>query len=559
MSAVAAFPPFQRNTRRATGQVDPKKRSYRTVAAGASIAVPSASVAKQFSDLLLTGYLGPWAAEASHTSGGVVVYRWNGSYWQHVGTTEGSAVAARWIDSAVPDKASASQSESAWLYAAMRQRTEAPLPTGGKGRMIVPCRDVYLDIAADGTIAAVQPDPAFGMTYGLKIAAGTLPGTVHVPQPLPPGSRFRQWLEAAQPDPGVRDLLQEQCGMTLLPGVYSVAAWWFGAAGAGKSMLSELCEAMQSQVARVSLDTLGDTFGLESIIGASLVIVDEVEQEKWAEGRFKSLVSGNGVGVNRKNEKSLLSYHSTAKWIITSNGPPFVRDKSDGTWRRICPVEFSVVLPAEQRIEGFHNVLLADEGSLILDWMLEGARRIVQRGRFLAEQERPEAVQSAKREARKNSDSVLAWIDDEDVRFESGKWRVLDEVYKHYTDACEAAHRAPLDRTPFWRAVHASPRLSGVRTSNRRLNGKPVRQVEISWGPRPEPPKPPQASDVGDPAPVWSDGSIGDRIPGFDPDTLQIRGWWVSSVGGTVREYPLREQADAEVARRRAALAEPIS
>lgn len=556
MSAVAPFPPLKRNARRATGHVDPKKHSYRAVAAGATVAVPSASVAKQFSDLLLTGYLGPWAAEASHTSGGVVVYRWNGSFWQLVGTTEGASIAASWIDSAAPDKASASLSESAWLYAAMRQRAERPLPSGGKGRTIVPCRDVYLDIAGDGTIAALQPDPALGMTYGLKIAAGTPPGQAHIPQPLPPSSRFRQWLESAQPDPGVRDLLQEQCGMTLLPGVYSVAAWWYGAAGAGKSMLSELCEAMQSQVARVSLDTLGDTFGLECLLGASLVVVDEVEQERWAEGRWKSVVSGNGFGINRKNEKALLSYHSSAKWIITSNSPPFVRDKSDGTWRRICPVEFSVVLPAEQRVEGFHKVLLAEEGGLILDWMLEGARRIVKRGRFLAEHERPEAVQSAKREARRSSDSVLAWIDDEDVRFESGKWRVLDEVYKHYTDTCEAAHRAPLDRTPFWRAVHASPRLCGVRTSNRRLNGKPIRQVEIAWGPRPEPAKPPRAEDVGDPAPVWSDGSIGDHIPGFDPDTLEIRGWWVGGVGGPAQEYTRREQADMEVARRRAVLME---
>lgn len=136
--------------------------------------------------------------------------------------------------------------------------------------------------------------------------------------------------------------------MTLLPGVYSQAAWWHGVAGSGKSTLAEIVEAMHRQVARCNLETLGDRFSLEPMIGASLILVDEVECEKWAEGRFKTMVSGNGIGIDRKNQKQLASYHSTARWIITSNSAPFIRDKSNGVWRRLTVVHWKKAVPVNQ-------------------------------------------------------------------------------------------------------------------------------------------------------------------------------------------------------------------
>jgi phage/plasmid-associated DNA primase len=152
---------------------------------------------------------------------------------------------------------------------------------------------------------------------------------MHTSPALPADSRFAKFLRQAHDDPHVIDLLQEQCGMTLLPGVYSQAAWWHGVAGSGKSTLAEIVEAMHRQVARCNLK-LGDRFSLEPMIGASLILVDEVECEKWAEGRFKTMVSGNGIGIDRKNQKQLASYHSTAKWIITSTRPLHPRQEQRG-------------------------------------------------------------------------------------------------------------------------------------------------------------------------------------------------------------------------------------
>lgn len=142
--------------------------------------------------------------------------------------------------------------------------------------------------------------------------------------------------------------------MTLLPGSYQMAAWWHGAAGSGKSSLAEAVEGMHNKVARLDLATLSDLFALEHIIGANLILVDEVECDRWKEGTFKTLVSGNGIGINRKH-LSVLNYHSKAKWIITSNSAPFFRDKSGGVARRLSVVEWAHAIPESERIPDFHK------------------------------------------------------------------------------------------------------------------------------------------------------------------------------------------------------------
>lgn len=270
--------------------------------------------------------------------------------------------------------------------------------------------------------------------------------------------------------------------MTLLPGNYSQAAWWYGAAGSGKSTLAELVEAMHRQSVRLNLETLGDRFSLEPLVGASLILVDEVECERWAEGRFKTLISGNGIGIDRKNEKALASYHSRAKWIITSNSAPFVRDKSDGVWRRLVVVYWGVEIHESERQTDFHKILIEKEGKLILDWMLEGARRIIARGRTLSERELPDASRRAKQQARSNSDSVRAWVEDMRVIRSPEQWMPLHEVYKHYSNWCSTqgfTEGEKLTSRQFWRGMAEAGLVKPDRKVNRRINGEQTDLYEI--------------------------------------------------------------------------------
>lgn len=431
---------------------------------------------------------GGWAAsnpsEGTNAEGssGVMVYKWNGLHWEHKGGDAGQALASDWLDDHIPDKADAPNAVKLWNWLSLRLRSKCKLPKfDQKGVAIVPCADAYLEISQSG-IRVIAPDPALGMTYATKISCGTPHGSSHNPVPFDPSSRFGRWLCHALPDPSVRSMVQEQCGVCLLPGVYSQAAWWWGVAGSGKSTLAGMVESVLSSVAGVRLETLGERFGLEPIVGAQLVKVEEVEVGvKWDEGKFKPLVSGDGIYVDRKNEKAIGSYQSKAKWIITSNPEPFVRDKSNGVLRRLGIVQWANEIEGEHDPE-FANKVLANEGRQFLDWMLVGALRVIQRGRMMSEEEMPGAAREQKENVRCNSDSVRAWVMEESVSHFEGKWRPTAEIYQRYVAWAERNLKDPVLCTVLIRSLNQIREVKLGKRSNRRLKvGGSAWHYELAW------------------------------------------------------------------------------
>jgi len=410
-----------------------------------------------------------WATQST------LIYRWESNHWSMVHGGKGQGLASDWLDTNIPAKACDRTSAGLWAYARTRLGQQSPLPQL-EGRSLVPCQDAYLEISKD-SIHALAPAPRYGMTHAINITTAATHGQAYTPQPLPADSLLATFLERALPDAGVRDLVQEQCGMTLLPGNYQMAAWWHGAAGSGKSSLAEAVEAMHNKVARLDLATLSDVFALEHIIGANLILVDEVECDRWKEGTFKTLVSGNGIGINRKH-LSVLNYHSKAKWIITSNSAPFFRDKSGGVARRLSIVEWAHTIPEDERITDFHKKLLEEEGQLFLDWMLEGARRVVARGRFMADHELPEAARSYKQAVIHNADSIASWVHSDRVAFGeaagSDKWKSIKAIHARYVAWCQKKGfevEEILSQRQFTRGLKIAGHLRG-RPSNRRINGE---------------------------------------------------------------------------------------
>lgn len=420
-------------------------------------------------------------AEGGELDGQPVAYRWNGVSYEFVSDVHGTTLAASWFNENHPEHASISKASSSWQFFTSMLRTERRIPKLTT-RVVIPCQDRYLEIKPDGQVVALAPDRALGLTHQIKINCQTAADQTHEVTPPPPTSRFLKWIEAAHPDPDVRALVQEQCGATLLPTNFQVAAWWYGKAGCGKSTLAEICKAMQHNAASTRLNALGSRFGGQSLVGASLIMVDEVDADgRTDEGLLKSWISGNSVTVDRKNVAPI-TYQSRAKWLICSNMAPFFKDKSDGIWRRICVVPWEVVVPEEDRIPDFQNVVLAEEGVHILNWMLAGAVRLVQRGTFLPESQRPEIVRDVKLEARYDCDSVLAWTADENVVVTNpvgGSYNSKDLVYGAYEDWCRAAHRDALERRQFWKGLKGL--LKFRETRPREAGRNLTRRVNLAW------------------------------------------------------------------------------
>jgi phage/plasmid-associated DNA primase len=274
-------------------------------------------------------------------------------------------------------------------------------------------------------------------------------------------------------------LLPEACG----------CAWWTGVAASGKSTLTKLLGSLSSKPTAWSLSELTTPFGLEGILHSSCITVDEVKNngEIPAEETFKSLVTGEFMTVARKHKPPLVQYQNRASLYVCSNYPPFVKDKStEGTWRRLTCLDWPTEIPEDQRIKNFHKIILAKEGEVFLDWMLEGLSRLMRRGGQLPYgNDRPLAVRELTEDLRDGQDSVRSWAMAVSLKQTSSYTKTHADVYASYLDFCTRRVLEPLEKPVLFRQLKASRRWNGKFTQTKPAGwmgtGRP-NFLALEWG-----------------------------------------------------------------------------
>jgi P4 family phage/plasmid primase-like protien len=155
----------------------------------------------------------------------------------------------------------------------------------------------------------------------------------------------------------------------------------------GKSVVCAVLHALlgDGNTVSVPLEFFGQRFHLVETLGKLANIVSEVgELDKVAEGALKAFVAGDPMLFERKH-KTPFTARPTARLVLATNNPPQFSDKSDGVWRRVLLLKFTVQIPAAERIAGMDKPSWwIDAGELpgILNWALEGLRQLRQRGVF---------------------------------------------------------------------------------------------------------------------------------------------------------------------------------
>lgn len=217
------------------------------------------SLDKMFADLILTapqsGFAGPWTVRAEHTADAGCAYRWGEYCWEFVHSEEGRTMAAKWLDSNHPDKASSAKAEQIWNFACDRLRQECPFNAGNYRHLkIIPTLSGYLSLLQDGSIEVLKADPIYGVDYVIQAKLShASTNNYYQPQPVPHDSLFGRFLSESLPDLKIRDVVQELCGQTLLPGNYGIAGWFYGQGANGKGVLMEVVEALHRQACRLRL------------------------------------------------------------------------------------------------------------------------------------------------------------------------------------------------------------------------------------------------------------------------------------------------------------------
>lgn len=399
------------------------------------------------------------SASDNYAVDGGLIHTWTGSHWSVTSDDIACRQAYRWIATSEPRDATAENAKKAvnsaklWLPDVVKESAD----------IVIPCMNGYVQVK-NGKVELTSPDKSLGLKHSLICEF----------QPdFGPATQFEKFLEMILPDTAVRSRVQEYIGYTLTSDArYQKAQLWLGSGANGKGVLANIVQKLHGNTAAIRLDAL-DGFSLSVLLGASLIYVDEVPKARINEQILKSLIAGEKIQIDRKYETPL-STHIRGKWLVLGNHLPAITDHSIGFWRRWDIIPFNVTIKESERDPLLANSIIRTEMPGVLNWALEGLLRLQKRGAF--EVTLPLAMQNILSDAKRESNSVQAWFEENDIVASHSLQSTKDEIYEHYREWCSRNGMASMASPRFWQTIRGIVSLDEVR---RREGSQQVRYCNL--------------------------------------------------------------------------------
>lgn len=206
-------------------------------------------------------------------------------------------------------------------------------------------------------------------------------------------------------------LYQELKGYSLTNDTkFEVMTWLSGEGGNGKSVeISTTQKLLGPLCASIDFQTIGTpgNYDLSDIPGRRVIFSTESERGgKVAEGYLKRIVSGERIKA-RPIYGAQFEFNSVSKVWWAMNDKPIIKDTGNSIWRRLKLIPFNRTF-TDQDKDPELTQKLEDELAGILNFALDGLRRLRQRGKL------PEsaAVTQAVKQYKHESNPVAQWLDE---------------------------------------------------------------------------------------------------------------------------------------------------
>ncbi|MFW6002658.1 MAG: phage/plasmid primase, P4 family, partial [archaeon] len=266
-------------------------------------------------------------------------------------------------------------------------------------------------------------------------------------------------------DEDSRLLFEELLGYCLLKNTrYQKGFMLYGGGSNGKSTILNMIREFigRPNIATIELDKIHQKFLTAELENKLVNIGDDINQTTLRDtGTIKKLFSGEGVLVQRKNERPFTLYNY-ATMIFTANHLPHSLDKSKGFYRRFEFIPFEAEFdPSDEDFDPRIEEKLTSENakSYLLNLALEGLERLTKQDRFT----QPQRVEDAKTMYKRMNSSVLTWVDEEMLELTDVKGRVIKELYLEYKDFSKVSGvRNPVTRKTFTREMKEAFNVDNV-------------------------------------------------------------------------------------------------
>ncbi|MFK4474175.1 P4 family phage/plasmid primase-like protein [Paenibacillus sp. RC73] len=219
--------------------------------------------------------------------------------------------------------------------------------------------------------------------------------------------------------------LFEMIGYFLIPTLeYEKIFLFTGTGSNGKSVLIKTIEAMigKANISKVKIQDLeGDRsrFKIAELYGKVLNCFTDIPADALnSTGNLKVLASGEGLNAEKKG-KDPFNFEPFCKLLFSANELPKSSDNSDGFFRRLTVFPFTRKFTDQQKdTKLIHKLTTPSALSTLLNYALEGLRRLEQQGGFSYSQTIKDQVKTYQME----SDTIMLFIDEEcEIESEASK------------------------------------------------------------------------------------------------------------------------------------------
>lgn len=235
-----------------------------------------------------------------------------------------------------------------------------------------------------------------------------------------------------------RRAFQEFFGDTLNPTLRKAFPIMLGPPNGGKSQWIEAAMKLHSNSCAVDICSDGG-FDFEQVIGKSLVVVDEIGESPNAR-ILKQLVGGAAMPIQRKH-KSNLTITPDFKFIAGDNGTFKFNEKTGAIETRIYMFEVASV-KVEDRIDQIAKKIIKKEMRKLFDWCLNGAVRVVKRGRILRHDELPNESQALISNMKTETNPCVDFLKDFGAVFDQNGLIPKQDIYEQFKTWCMTVGRA---------------------------------------------------------------------------------------------------------------------
>jgi putative DNA primase/helicase len=301
------------------------------------------------------------------------------------------------------------------------------------------------------------------------------------------------------------DTIQEWFGLSLTSITkFHKALFMQGPLRAGKGVIERTRGRVvgASNVVSVSLHQLGETFGMQSLIGKSNVTIPESKVDERNDNmsmivvNFLKLTGGDPISVHRKNGSD---WEGTLALRITLLGNELPRFPDNGS----ALANRLIVIPMHVSFLGRENPdlenQLTPELPGILNWGLVGLRRLMARGRFLE----PGSGLAIKQDIMDMASPVGTFVEDKCI-LDPGARVEKSELFQAWVTDCNNNRRFAGDSALFGRdllARYAGKVKSVDQRDGKDEGGKPRTNRRMYKGirlkvPGDEPPEPEKQGSI---------------------------------------------------------------